>query len=265
MSAANVPGIKKLPVAVKTFIRRLENFWKEVVNMYKVDVIIKMLPVMMGNIVSNIAQVVLYGANPVTVVDDMTKAWKELSVYRDSMRKINELNAEYLMSGDKSVKDEIKRLEMHIDNLAIKPLLDAGLYSQIMEDIDPDNIKSTNKIASWIDEKVEKLPEPVKVGLNWAYVTRKTPMFQAVQLITARSDFMSRYAQYRIALEKLGKRSEDAINQCDDEIDNQNAFAELPLEYPQALPCPGVWFRGEFYRCCYLPCENRFFPQVSIS
>lgn len=211
LSAANAPGIEKLPVAVKTFIRRLENFWKEIVNMYKVDVIIKMLPVMIGNIVGNIAQVVMYGANPVTVVDDMTKAWKELSIYRDSMRKINELNAKYLMSGDKSVKDEIKRLEMYIDSLAIKPLLDAGLYSQIMEDIDPDNIKSTNKIASWIDEKVEKLPEPVKVGLNWAYVTRKTPMFQAVQLITARSDFMSRYAQYRIALEKLGKRSEEKL------------------------------------------------------
>nr|AYH53256.1 polyprotein [megrivirus C1] len=56
---------------------------------------------------------------------------------------------------------------------------------------------------------------------------------------------------------------ERAINQCDDEIENQMLCAELPLEYPKSLPCPGVWFRGEFYRCCYLPPENRFFPQVA--
>nr|QKE55049.1 MAG: polyprotein [Picornaviridae sp.] len=56
---------------------------------------------------------------------------------------------------------------------------------------------------------------------------------------------------------------ENVINQCDDEVENQIAFAELPLEYPSSLPCPGVWFRGEFYRCCYLPPDNRFFPQVA--
>nr|UNY48406.1 MAG: polyprotein [Megrivirus sp.] len=56
---------------------------------------------------------------------------------------------------------------------------------------------------------------------------------------------------------------EQAINQCDDEIENQRLCAELPLEYPNSLPCPGVWFRGEFYRCCYLPPDNRFFPQVA--
>lgn len=56
---------------------------------------------------------------------------------------------------------------------------------------------------------------------------------------------------------------ENAINQCDDEVENQIAFAELPLEYPSSLPSPGVWFRGEFYRCCYLPPDNRFFPQVA--
>lgn len=41
LSIVNFPGMNRLPTLIKTYIRKLENIWKDFISVYKVGVIIK--------------------------------------------------------------------------------------------------------------------------------------------------------------------------------------------------------------------------------
>jgi len=213
LSAVDAPLVKMLPVMIKTFLRKLENLWKEFVGLYKVDVVIKTLPVLIGNIVGNVMSIVLMGGSLKGAINDSLKAWKELDIYKEAVDRLVVLKAEMVSSGNKELQKEIDRLELALNELEIKPLLDAGFYTQIIEEADMKNFKNSNRIASWIDDKVEGWPEVIKTGGNFLYSTQRSGPFQLAQKITAKSDFMARYAQwqatrpkkYRLMEKKLGR------------------------------------------------------------
>lgn len=206
VSVANLPLVKELPVLIKTLIRKIENGWKEFVGLYKVDVVIKTIPVIIGNIVSNFIYALATGGNPFEVMNDMLVSWKELNEYMAGKDRLARIMAEYARTGDKKLLEEKARIENDMENSPIKPLIDAGLYTQIMEEIDTANFQSSNRITGYLDDKMENWPEMVKTGAHWMYVTEKTGLFQMVHKATAMSDFTARYAQYNQIMKKQDKK-----------------------------------------------------------
>lgn len=64
VSITNAMLVKELPLAVKTLIRKSEKLVeKEMVSLYKIDVVIKTLPVIMGNITSNLVMLPIITGN----------------------------------------------------------------------------------------------------------------------------------------------------------------------------------------------------------
>ena len=61
------------------------------------------------------------------------------------------------------------------------------------------------------DEKMENWPELVKDGAHWMYVTEKTKLFQVVHAITAKSDFVARYAQFQASSARRQKQREKKL------------------------------------------------------
>ena len=206
VSAVDAPMIRLLPAAIKMVLKKAENFWKEVIALYKVDVVIKMLPVIVGNIISNLVYVVQQGGNPIKVAKVQLEAMGSLDSYLRDSRDLLRLKGENMADPKPERLKEIRRLK---DDLKINPvakLMEAGMYQNIIEDVYTDDFKSNSRFANWIGTKTENMPEWAKVAGNWLYVTEKTGLFQMVHRATAKSDFVARYSQFEFARSKFLKR-----------------------------------------------------------
>lgn len=207
LTIVNAPGVKQLPLAIKTYIRKLENLWKEFVSLYKVGIIIKTIPVLLGNMVSNLVSGIIAGGTPQDVVNDSLKAWSEIGIYRESQEALIEAQAMLAKTGDEKYSREISRIKNDIESMAIYPLVKYGLYTQILEEVERDTT-SNNKIVDFFDRKLERMPEIIQDGVQWAYMTDKTKAFQVIQSVTAKSDFVARYAQYKSVMKRQTKQLE---------------------------------------------------------
>lgn len=223
LSIVDAPGIKKLPVTLKIYIKQVEDLWKSFVSLYKIGVIVKTVPVLLGNLVSNFILGVLNEGHPLNVMKDSLVAWNELSIYHDRKLALIEAEANFLKTKDKKYQREINRINNDIESMDIYPLLKYGLYTQIMEEVET-NTTSTNMISNYFDSKLEKMPEIVKTGAQHLYMTDRTKIFQMIQMATAKSDFVARYAQYKVMIKKQIKKEQVRLgrNLTKEEIEKLN-------------------------------------------
>lgn len=188
---------------LKKAIRMIESGWKEIVKIFKVDMIIRMLPVIMGNIISNLMYSVQYGHNPLKIARRQLEGVGALKDYLSSKKKLTAIGAKLSIEPDNTeLQEEQARILSDMKLNPAMPLLDAHLYQHIVEDVGLEDFKSSSKIARMIDDKTEGVPQMVKTGVHWLFVTEKTSLFQLVTKATAYSDFVARYAQFTLSKEK---------------------------------------------------------------
>jgi len=125
---------------------------------------------------------------------------RNITEYVENEHEIARLKAEGLTDNDTKVK--IVRLVEENKKNPVAPLMEAGMYQSIIEDLDTQDYKSKNVIANFAQSKIGNLPEYVKNGANWAYLSEKTGVFQFVQRATQYSDFIARATEYQILKEK---------------------------------------------------------------
>lgn len=194
---------------IKSVIRKIEFAWKEIVKIFKVDMIIRMLPVLMGNILSNLMYSIQYGLDPVRIAKMQLQGVKELGAYLDDKRKLVDLRVALAKDpSNEQLQREYARTMSDLKNNSAMPLLDAGLFQHIIEDVGLRDFKSSSRIARWIDAKTEGTPELIQKFGHGVFISEKTSLFQMVTKATAYSDFVARYAQFTLAKEKEMKTFE---------------------------------------------------------
>ena len=210
-SIADTLPVQIMPQLGISAIQMAENIWKELVKIAKVDIVIRTPAVLVGNIVSNMMLSVQYGMNPSEMIKLQLKGWHELKQYRINNRKATELkmriNAEKSKpnpSGSvvKKMEAEMLRLEEEMKRSSVRALIDKGMFSSIVEEIHTADTEAGNKISRWIDDKTEGVPEIIKQGANYLYLTEKTGLYQMMLKATQESDFVARYAMYHSKIRK---------------------------------------------------------------
>lgn len=206
-SLASLVPNKKMYRLVRKAIAQIEMAVKELVKIFKVDMIIRTIPVIMGNIVSNLMYSIQYGHSPLEIAKRQLHGVKLLRSYLKTKERIVELEAlMFTDRGSKELKVELDRLRNDLKYSDIAKLMDSNLYQHIVEDT---NIgagkKSSSKIANWIDDRTEGSPELIKSAGHWLFVSEKTSLFQMIAKATAYSDFVARYAQFSLSSEKEQK------------------------------------------------------------
>jgi hypothetical protein len=185
--------------------------WEQIVKVAKVDIIMRVPGVLIGNIVSNTMYLIQMGFNPKDVFAMQANGLNELHRYIDTSNEIARLEAKKIGKGLTDAEQKrADRLKSTLDDGSIGDLIDAGLYQAIVEDVGLDDIKSSSKIHNWANDKLDTMGAPswVKTGANWMYVSEKTSLFQFMQRATQYSDFVSRYAMYHMGQEKAMRKFE---------------------------------------------------------
>jgi len=204
---ANLGVLQNAPRALTSSLKLAESVWKDLVKIAKVDIIIKTPAVLVSNVVSNIMLTVQFGVSPKEAIALQFKGYHALKDYQSSHKKVLEVTellrmAKLKNKNTKSLELQLERLQAELKRNSAAPLIDRGMFTTIVEDIHPEDTKAGSKIVRKFEDKLERVPEFVKVAGNWLFLTEKTPVYKTLLRATQTSDFLARYAMYHAGTQK---------------------------------------------------------------
>ena len=194
------------PAVVKTWIKETESLWKDVIQVIKLDIVIRTPKVWIGNAISNAILSVQMGM-PIT---DVFKLQKEglyaVKEYEKMEKELFQVKGEAVVSTGikkKRAEDKIKRLTVAMENNSVYDLVQAGFLSSIVEDTRAADTKQHSILGRNIEKAHNKIGNSaVKSTINWLWLTEETTAFKAMMKITQYGDFLSRYALHYATMEK---------------------------------------------------------------
>jgi len=210
LSVTDIPILKDItPAIIKNAVKLAETIWMEFIKMAKADVLIKMPFVLVGNIISNIVYAINTGTNPAEIGRMYLESTREVRTYLRKHRELVELQIAK-DTGNIQKKDigRIPSLERELRNSPIHELYELGIYQAIVEDVNKDEYTGTNRISKWYKDKTENMPQILKDGVNWMYLTEDTAYYKFMQEVMQMSDLIARDVENR----KLKNITEQQIN-----------------------------------------------------
>lgn len=232
-SIVDAKWVLNAPLAIKYSIQTAEMVWKEVVKTVKSSVLLRMPVVLLNNVYSNFMYSIMNGYNPVEVARYQAQAVRELNEYIKDMKKGIELKV--LVQTGTATEQQIRELgslESRMKDSPISDLVDAGFFNQLTEEIEAGG--DTGRLTKFFDKKLEGTPRVLRNGLDWLFLTEKTPVYQFMNTATQYSDFVARYAQYHM-LRKDGMSKADAIVNVRNAFVNYNKANSPWLEYANQM------------------------------
>ena len=208
-----VLGFKEVGIANNRVAKRLkpenrlklqiaEEVWKNVVSISKVGIVIKMPFVLISNIVSNFAIVVSYLENPAEVARLQMQGVSEINKYTLLHKEALELEARISANvATASDKRKLERANKRMKDSPMKPLVDAGFFTQILEETELQEHRA-KIVEKWGDEKMKNMPGFIKSGVSWAFLTDRNAYHKFMYTSTQYSDLAARYAQYQLMKRK---------------------------------------------------------------
>jgi uncharacterized protein YecE (DUF72 family) len=222
LSVMDAGIVKHFPEGMKRAIAVAEKLWKEIVKIAKVDIILRVPEVFIGNVVSNFMYSILTGSSPITIAKLQMQGVLELKKYIADKSKLTILEQKQIAGKTSKEEDRIiTALRNDVEMSSVAPLVDAGFYTTIVEELELGIGKNSSKITDMADDKFKNVPEVIRNGADWLYLNEKTSFFKMMNTATQYSDFVARYAQYHI-LQKRGVDKESAIKTVRDAFINYN-------------------------------------------
>ena len=225
---------KKIPYG-DTLVRiatLLEDMIAYIVSIQKIDIVIKTPKVLKDNVISNTNFLVVLGQGPVDAINGQIKMFTATKRYMDDSKRLVEMEHEYSTSGSKELKQEILTIKATLKNNPIKPLVDAGLFTSIIEEISDDDLVSNRGKERFMPDEnsafgkfISKIPTVVKEGGKTLYMTEETGLFRLMLIATQYSDFVARATRYNYLVETKGMSSEQAIKMVLDDFVNYNRIS----------------------------------------
>jgi len=231
---------KLSPAKVKRVSQIATSIWKEIVSIAKIDIVIRTPAVLVGNIMSNVMLCMQFGMSPKEVLKLQIEGVRELEIYRKDKEELDKLVLKKEVLGS-SVDNQIERLQAKINRNSVKPLVDAGFFTYIMEDVNIGESKNNSTITRWVDKKLDGKPEGIKTIANYLYFTERTKPFQIMVKATQDSDFAARYAMYHANKKKIdsmdvsvkvkAKMISDLLKQTRDAFINYGKLDNVFIKY----------------------------------
>ena len=221
---------------IKLYTRKAEIVWQEIVREIKDNIVVRSYTVLRDNIKSNLSLLLILGVPFKDLVKYHVVAIRGAIAYQNDSQRLAELRYRlqlgYGPDLDK-VRDEIVELEDALARNPVRELMEEGLMSTIVEDVDfhDDPYSYRSKLVRWIDAKTEKVPELAKnIGRNF-YMSRSTSIYRFLARSTQLSDFVARYALYQ----HLTTRDKNPLSKADAIQQASEAFVNYDIPLPRSL------------------------------
>jgi len=145
-------------------------------------------------------------------------------------------------------RQRVLELKDSMDRNPVKGLIDEGMFQTILEDVDAesDDYSYKARLATKLEEATEKVPQAVKTGARWAYLSHDTAAYKLLFKGTQMSDFVARYALYQhLTTRKKDPMDHDtAIQRVADAFINYDVPTHRTLQY---LNDTGLVFFTKYY------------------
>lgn len=232
---------------VNTFkrLRQAENIVTDLVSYAKTTVVVRSVVVAMDNILGNMIHLGTHGIGPIKAAKGLREKFIEITQYVQSREEIGSLKIELAsLAGNsaeaRKVNARIAALEKAIEKLSIMPLIRAGEFSTISENLtEADVAIREGKWGDYIEQAVEKLPGPlVTVAKNFA-ITKDTALFQGLNRMIQYGDFVAKAVLYDHLMAK-GKNERDVLDTLFEEFVPYNRLAGRSREGIESMGL--LWF-----------------------
>jgi len=223
----------------REFVGLIGTIIKEIASIKKVDVVLRNLPTLTGNINGNFLLNTLKGNNPISEAKKQTEGFQQLGLYHEISQKIDEekIKINAVNVDEKGYEDKIERIELKIKMLETRlrknlahPLVEAGLFSSSAEDLDNADLFRGTYVQTQIDNALKLMPSGVKTALDTLYITQSTPIYSGLLRFMQYSDFAARYSRYYKLISE-GVSSESAIEEVKNNQINYNEGTGKALQW----------------------------------
>lgn len=189
-------------------------------------IVVKNPVVVLGNITSNVIQLLSNGIPLNKIVPLTAKYVKELEQFTRAENEIAELEVQYSIAKTSAQRSSIrakidskKAIQAKLD---IKPLIDAGEFSSIADiGVKPEDIEfSFGKLGDYIEAQVDKLPDGIKTAGKYALITKDTSLYQGLNKAVQYGDLVAKAILYEYLTNQKKYPKERALDTVRDEFIN---------------------------------------------
>ncbi|WP_395143777.1 D-alanyl-D-alanine carboxypeptidase family protein [Moraxella atlantae] len=202
----------------------LENIFRTLTKYGKDFIVIRAYKTLMGNIIANALLLTARGIDPITMGKDFVVAWQEGQRYNKAQNKLLYLKTKLQTATQKDkpkIKQEIMQLQDYMDRSIMKPYMDAGMMSTIIEDVATlkDEVEYMTTDEQFIKELRSKIPSKVLTTFDWLVINSNTPLHKFMSDANQFSDFAAKYALAK-HLQKQGMSFENALSEAQESFIN---------------------------------------------
>ena len=220
-------GVKTMSIANafknpkwKYYAKVVEFILKAVALVAKNNVVFRTPAVIVGNIVSNMTYCIMSGNSYKEVTKAHIKYSKALTDYLQTRRDMETLEFNANMKGNTlEVERKLQWYQNKLENNPVHPLIKAGLFQAIIEDIDTMRNETIGGLARKLKETkaYNKSPKWVKEIARQAFMVEGTFIHDTIYKATQYSDFVARCIQYEFLMKQAGLTPGDTKTQKQEE------------------------------------------------
>lgn len=220
-------------------ITAAEYFTNKLTKIGKDFIVIRNPKVLKGNIIANSLMLMLHGINPVTVVKEYLRVWKQGRDYvvlekemYDLMVEINKAKGKRRQDIQNEINDIQARLVKHPMHVYFKE----GIMSSIVDEVQVDGTDSYGSIwEEKFDEYKNKLiSKEMQQGIDFFMMNKGSPLHNAMSSATQFSDFSAKVILVE-HLKKSGMSEKMAIAEAQETFINYDIPASPMMDYASRM------------------------------
>lgn len=200
------------------------------------------------NLIGNIYSLLSRGIPIWTIGKSIAQKLPETERFMKYSLEAEKIRAELasLKPSDNKVKilnSRLKLIDQAVRKLSIYPLIEAGEFSTINDlGLTSEDLSLSNgNWGDYFEQKIDKLPDPFKIVAKYTFVTKDTPVYQALEKAVQYSDFIAKAIYYDHLTNELDYSSKEVLRVISEEFVNYDRLSGRTRGYLENIGVAWFW------------------------